>query len=204
MLSSDRKFISEWAKVFWQNTSNADEQDWYMCSALWESDIYMDCFDSIFNDAPKEGMAKYNVGTVLKGILTNANDDEVIKDRKLKWLKHVIEENAFSDEIEQVFYIVCELDADVRRECIKTFLENNSDFDTFNKILIIPMESSWLGSCIPLYQTRIDFYKSLYPFVSGTKFLKHKNEIRQRVERLQDAIKQEEVHIALEDLHVND
>lgn len=204
LLSSDRKFINEWSKVFWQNMSNADEQNWYMCSALWESNIYMDCFDSMFNDAPKEGIAKYKAGTVLKGILTNDNDDEVIKDHKLKWLKHVIEENAFSGEIEQVFYIVCELDADVRRECIKTFLENNSDFDTFNKILIIPMASSWLGSCVPLYQTGIDFYESLYPFVSGTKFLKHKNEIRQRVERLKDAIKQEEVHIALEDLHVND
>ena len=98
-----------------------------------------------------------------------------------------------NDKILIIFSFVCELDEYLRRNSIKLFLDNNQDFETFSNLLLVPNHWSGSESLIPAYQKQIDFLESLYPLVSGIKFLKHKVKVETDVEKLHDMIKREEI-----------
>ena len=85
---------------------------------------------------------------------------------------------------------------------IKIFLDNNQDFEMFNKLSLVPNHWSGSGSLVPAYQKQIDFLESLYPLVSGIKFLKHKIKIKSKVEMLHEMIKEEEVEVICRNLYM--
>ena len=96
------------------------------------------------------------------------------------------------DSIGIFFDAVCELDDETRRVAIKTFLESNSAYDSFEKLTLIPNHWSGNGSFIPAYQRQIDFLNTLLPLVSDIGFLRHRLLITGKIERLQGMIKTEE------------
>lgn len=66
----------------------------------------------------------------------------------------------------------------------------------------MPNHWSGSGSLVPAYQKQIDFLESLYPLVSGIKFLKHKIKIKSKVEMLHEMIKEEEVEVICRNLYM--
>ena len=61
-----------------------------------------------------------------------------------------------------------------RLEYIKGFLEKNSNFDMFTKILLFPSSRSWSGSEVPLIEKDIEFLQKLADEISGVDYLEHK------------------------------
>ena len=143
-------------------------------------------------------MIKY----AFKNIMTEIKTDIIIKQNQQDWLNHIIIDNAVSDKIVTIFDFVCELGEETRRNAIKIFLDNNQDFETFSKLLLVPNHWRGSGSFVPAYQQQIDFLKSLYPLVSGIKFLKHKARIKSKVEMLYEMIKREEVEVICRNLYM--
>ena len=135
-------------------------------------------------------------------IMTEVENDDIIKQHQKEWLEHIIINNLLSDNIVVIFDFICELDEYLRRNMIKIFLDNNHDFETFNKLSLVPNHWSGSGSLVPAYQKQIDFLESLYPLVSGIKFLKHKIKIKSKVEMLHEMIKEEEVEVICRNLYM--
>lgn len=95
-----------------------------------------------------------------------------------------------------------DLDDDIRIHAIKTFIDNNPDFESFKHLPLIPDHWSGGDSFIPAFQKQIDFLKSLYPLVSGVKFLKHMARIKEKILSLQNKIEEEELKVICHKLYM--
>ena len=191
----DQTWLHKYAMSFWediQNNTNLDSYK-YKNNALWQSEYFIKYFDYIFYSFPKEEFDTWRIGSALKEILMYNNNYSITKQHKQEWLTHIITQNASNDWIYVIFDFVCELDDDIKRNATKTLLENNSDFETFNKLFLLPNHWIGWGSFIPAYQEQIDYLESLYPLVSGMKFIKHRAMIKSKIEKLRKMIKREEI-----------
>lgn len=201
-LKLDESWIHKYSDVFWENAVNHRDSDYYPNSALWESEHYEKYFDYIFYHAPKDGIDKWRLRFAFKAVFTNVEADEIITQHQKSWLKHIIIDNATSDNIFIIFEFVCELNADIRRFATQVFLDNNQDYEMFSKLHLVPDHWSGNGSFVPAYQKQIDYLQSLFPLVSGIKFLKHKVFVKLKVEWLQRMIKQEEIEVICKNLYM--
>lgn len=134
--------------------------------------------------------------------MTHVESDENIIRHQKEWIRDLIEKNAFSSKIVIIFNFVCELNEDIRKESIKIFLDNNQDFEMFNKLSLLPTHLVSNGNFTSVYKKQIDFLESLLPYLHGLKFLKHKDKIRTEVEKLYKMIQQEEVEEICRDLYM--
>lgn len=201
-LSLGEDWIKKYSEVFWENVVKHKDLNHYRNSALWKSESYKDYFDYIFYHLPEEELHRWRITYAFKAALVQEETDVIIKKHQKEWLNHIIIDNVSSNKIVTIFDFVCELDENLRRNAIKIFLDNNQDFEMFSKLSLVSNQWSGSGSLVPAYQKQIDFLESLYPLVSGIKFLKHKARIKSKVERLHEMIKREEVEEIYRNLYI--
>lgn len=195
-------WLHKYAEIFWRNVINHEENNCQISNMLWKSENHITYYDYLFYNFPEEEMYSWKFRDAFKDILTHSGNDNMVKNRQKEWLTHIIVENARSERICIIFKIVCELDEDIRRHAIEIFLENNSDFEMFEKISIVPNDLNGGESFVPAYQEQIDFLESLYTCVSGVKHLKHRAKIKEKVEELQEMIKLEELKVIYRKLYM--
>ena len=200
--SLGESWIQKYSEYFWENKIKHIELDYHINNALWKSENYKEYFDYIFYHFIKDKMYSWIVKYAFMDIMTEVENDDIIKQHQKEWLEHIIINNLLSDNIVVIFNFICELDEYLRRNMIKIFLDNNQDFEMFNKLSLVPNHWSGSGSLVPAYQKQIDFLESLYPLVSGIKFLKHKIKIKSKVEMLHEMIKEEEVEVICRNLYM--
>ena len=201
-LSLGESWIQKYSEIFWEYMAERRDLNRYRNSALWKSDNYKEYFDYLFYHFPKEIIYEYKIGYAFKKVLIQVESNDIIKQHQQEWLEHIIIDNISSDKIVMIFQFVCELNESVRRTAIKVFLDNNQDFETFNKLSLVPNHWSCSGSFVPAYQKQIDFLESLYPLVDGIKFLKHRSKIKSQVEMLYKMIKKEEIEEIIRKLYM--
>ena len=200
-LNQEELWLERYANVFWEQTDEHIDGAYYRTLAIWKTDDFIKYFDYLFYHVPKE-LYTWRVVEAFKEILMYKEHSSVVKEHQQQWLSHIIVENAFRDEIVLIFDIVCELGDEMRRYAIKYFLDANADYDAFEKITLLPSHWSGNDSFVPAYQNQIEFLESLYTYVPGTKYLKHKVRIVGLVEELQDMIKKEEVEVIRRKLYM--
>lgn len=191
----DETWLKKYAESFWENAQNNIDYDIDRIKALWQSNNFIKYFDYFLYNFPEVKFYKRRIGSTFKEILTHDSVDSIIKQHQQEWLTHIITQNASNDWIYVIFEFVCELDDDTKRSATQTLLENNSDIETFNKLSIIPNHWNGWESLIPAYQKQIDFLESLYPLVTGMKFINHRTMIKSKVEMLQQMIRNEEIEV---------
>lgn len=191
-LSLGESWIQKYSEVFWENAEKHIEVNQYRNSELWKAESYKNYFDYIFYHFPEDKMHSWRFSNAFIDVLTNVDSDIIIKQHQQEWLNHIIIDNISSNKIVAIFDFICELNEDLRRNAIKCFLENNQDFETFSKLLLLPKHYIGSGSLVPAYQKQIAFLESLYPTVAGIKFLKHRARIKSKVEMFHEMIKREE------------
>lgn len=195
-LSLGDSWRQKYAEHLWKKEKDDRnfEPNKYQNSALWKSGDYKRNFDSIFFYFSEKKDCNYCIVNVFRGLLTQTETDDTIKQHQQDWLNHLIIDNLSSDDkLVVIFEFLCELDEDLRRNAIKRFLEHNQNPETFEKLTLVPNDWSGTNSLIPTYQKQIDFLKSLHPLVPGLQFLKHKAKIKAKVDALYEMIKREEV-----------
>lgn len=128
----------------------------------------------------------------------NAKEEIVVKQNE--WIDKCIE-NKYedSDFMNSLFYVLSELPIDRRRTALLKFLSLNSNYDDFEKIPLEPSSWGGSGSMIPYMQNRITYLSSLIPYLSGMKYLKHKQRVEKYIDIWKERIKQEEIQELLED-----
>ena len=81
---------------------------------------------------------------------------------------------------------------------MKQFLSLNADPDAFERLPLEPSHWGGTGSMIPYMQERIEYLRSIFPLVSGIKYLKQKQRIEREIECWKERIHSEEVSELLE------
>ena len=201
-LSLGESWIQKYSEIFWEHVAELRDVNRYRSSALWKTDNYKEYFDYLFYHFPKDKSYEYKIGYAFKKVQIQVESNDIIKQHQQEWLEHIIIDNISSDKIVMVFQFICELNESVRRTAIKVFLDNNQDFETFNKLSLVPNHWSCSGSFVPAYKKQIDFLESLYPLVDGIKFLKHRSKIKSQVEMLYKMIKKEEIEEIVRKLYM--
>ena len=193
-ISLDKEWIDEYTKLLCEHASAYNDCLSYQASSLWKSTRYIEVFNQVFNNILKTDQSTLLFKFVFKNLMKES-DENIVKQNQLIWLKQIIAENAFSDSIFLAFDFICELDVDVKVFAIKTFLNHNSNYDTFKKLSFSSSRWFGVGSLIPSYQKEIDFYKSLLPLLSGIDFIEHKKLVKEKIECLKKNIKNENINL---------
>lgn len=201
-LELDDTCLKKYTEVFWEYSKNNNLFHDDRINALWKSDSYIKYFDYIFYNFPKDEFSRWRIVYTFKNILTHNVNEDITKQNQREWLRHIIKQNATNDWNDVIFELVCELDDYTKRFSIQAFLENNSDFEAFDKLHLTPNHWSGGESFIPEYQKQIDYLESLYPIVAGMKYIKHKAKIKSKVEQLKQMIKHEEVDAIYRNLYM--
>lgn len=191
-IETDESFLESYNDYFWK-TKNMHEYE-YQIFALWKSDSYEKYWDYIFYHRPSNNDEFYwENASVFGKALVHTEDNIMIVERQKNWILHIIEDNADNHNIYSIFYIICDLSEEIRKNAIEKFLSCNCDYSVFEKISIEPTLWSWSGSEISLINRRIHFLKSLLPYMNELKLLSHKSLIKSRILALEKRIKAAEI-----------
>ena len=115
--------------------------------------------------------------------------------RQEQWILHTIEEYAQSEKIVVLFSAICEMNTELRRKAFNIFLQNNSDYEMFNRLTL---DASHWGGCedeiIPQMQQRIRFLEVLLSDLKGAKYIRHAKRVRDQIELWKARIETEELN----------
>ena len=113
--------------------------------------------------------------------------------RQEKWVEHIIKENSNTEWIYPIFDFLSELDNNLRSIGIKTFIENNKDYQIFERLSLTPKFYSSFGGFSKLYQKEIDFLESILKDFYGVELLEHNIRIGQLIKYFKDKIENEKL-----------
>ncbi len=189
-LSNDDAFINRYAEELWKGSVRFDNN---RNKALWKSNGYIKHLDSIlYSSEPYrwESLAFY---LEFPKIFEDSNLDAEIKMRQEKWVEHIIKENSNTEWIYPIFDFLSELDNNLRSIGIKTFIENNKDYQIFERLSLTPKFYSSFGGFSKLYQKEIDFLESILKDFYGVELLEHNIRIGQLIKYFKDKIENEKL-----------
>ena len=131
-------------------------------------------------------------------VLEHNAKEEIVANQN-EWVDKCIE-NKYddSDFMNSLFCVLSELPTERRRMALLKFLSLNSNYNDFEKIPLEPSSWGGSGSMIPYMQNRITYLSSLMPYLSGMKYLKHKQRIENYIDAWKERIKQQEIQELLE------
>ena len=191
-LESGGSWIEKYAKNLWADFDSVF--NCYSNELLWKTKYSFNFFDIIFDSALDKELVSVSICDSFSRILSSIENDEEVKRNQKEWINHIIIENASNQKINFVFKAIRDLDNNIKRKAVQIFLDNNTSVDAF-KVLPL-LRSKYVGGALA-YQKEIEFLESLYPFVTGYKFLSHKKEIEEKVVRLRKEIEKEECNLIL-------
>lgn len=192
-LSLNESWLKNYSDLFRFSIKNRREISSARLERLWKSDGFKEIYDFIFYNIPKEEFSVLNIGAKLTENIVIESDDKIVTKHQQEWIKSIIVENAVNERIFDIFSVICNLDDDTKKNVIKTFLDYNSDFDTFDKLSILPQSWSSWGSFESLYREWIIFLRSILPLLDDIKFLKHRIKIKNHINRIEKAIENEKI-----------
>lgn len=168
---------------------------------IWDTEQYMKLADVVFDYCynKQEKLMYLPYQSPVNMMLYNKSSCQEIIEKQDFWIKHTIEKHGHNTgRMYQLFFAIKGLSWERRKKAVKEFLSFNADPDVFKQL---PLESSDLessGSMIPCMQERIKYLRSLFPLVSGEKYLSHKQRIEQDIERWKRRIHDEAINELLE------
>lgn len=199
IIKNDDIWLKEYSEFFWNNQS---QNEYMRNNILWKSENYIKYYDYLLKNVPNEIMYDWQISSRFGEMLQYSGNDELVKNRQEEWIIHQVKLNAHSDSIYVIFSMISELNEDIRRSAFEEFLSNNENYEAFKQLPLTPNCYNGTNSLVPAYQRQIVFLESLYPLVSGIRFLKHKLSIKESIEKLKKLIEQEEVEVIYRHLYM--
>lgn len=191
---------TSWLKLYIKYVINSENSRQYSeydrIGACWESDNYQEIFDIIFYEIVKvDGYYKWQLVSFFKQTLKNRSNEQNKVDNQTKWLKHIISDNCKDEIIIDIFRVISDLRAEVRKECIIYFVNLNNDYELFKRLELEPNHWGGIGSM----EERIRFYESLLEYFTGLQLLKHKNLLVENINIWKRRIENEQIQEILEE-----
>lgn len=193
--------IHRYSKILISYHFNDFSYAYLQIQSLWNSQNYINYFNTILYDLLKEDLYIWTFGNIFKELLVNREGNSfAVSQRQEQWVKLIVEENAFNDCIKDIFEGICELRDGIRIIAIKAFINVNQDYEIFKHLKLVPSHWSGVNSFVPAYQKQIDFYKSLFPLFTEMRFLKHKAFIKEKISYLENSIEKEKIDNIIDDM----
>ena len=126
-------------------------------------------------------------------VLINVNNEEEFVEKRNHWFLHAVRKNINNDRIFVLFDILSELDTECRKAALKQFIMLNQDFEIFKKLQLEPDIIGGSGSMLHEMRARIEYYETLLPLFTGRKLLKHKQLIKERIDKWMKRKKNQEM-----------
>ena len=186
--------IVEKDKIFWEKYIDYISKEKYHREyedSIFETIWSLDNYDSLVSIAFKKLVEEdhfYSIGNLeAKQIFVNRKNNSLIIDRKKKWIKQYIVNNTQDiSKIKRIFSAVDVAFPDIKKELLVFFINKNNDFNCFEKIPLFPNGRSWTGSEIPSIDREINFLVSLKNELNGVNFIKHRNYLKEEIQRLEN------------------
>lgn len=96
--------------------------------------------------------------------------------------------NTNSSYMEFLFKTISEFAPDRRRSLIEFFLKKNRCFADFEKIRLMPNNTSASNSFVPAYTEKMDYLISLSDIVSSIELIEHRHYIQQKIQHMKGLI----------------
>ncbi len=125
--------------------------------------------------------------------MINVNNDEEFAQKRNHWFLLAVGKNINNDRIFVLFDILSELDTECRKEALKQFIMLNQDFEIFKKLQLELDIIGDSGSMLHEIRVRIEYYESLLTLFTGRKLLKHKQMIKERIDKWKKRKKNQEI-----------
>ncbi|WXZ79948.1 PhoH family protein [Fusobacterium nucleatum] len=173
-------------------TFTSDKEKIYQCF------FELDNFLNIYNKITEKIITKTETSFLylrhfLEFMLLSTQDNNLIVKKQDEFIKYwIVNFSKNKLKINCLFSIVAKLDNNRKKEYIKLFIANNELFEYFKKIPLIPTSYGYTGRLIPLYNSWIEYLKSLLPIFVGLKWIEHKGHIEKQIDYLREKIKSEE------------
>lgn len=175
---------------------NEISQEEHRMDNCWKQEDYLAIFDIYYDELLcKEPVYWYDLRH-FRNVLSPSKEKE-INNRKEQWIFHYIEEKHSSENIIELFNVLQEMGAEIRKKAILCFLKYNSDFALFKRLSL--ESNSWSGSTS--ITNKIIFYEELLSEIQGIKFLEHKRLIREKIDMWKETRKRQELEEILLDLY---
>ena len=186
--------IVEKDKIFWEKYIDYISKEKHHREyedSIFETMWSLDNYDSLVSIAFKKLVEEnhfYSIGNLeAKQIFVNEKNTSLIIDRKKKWIKQYIVKNTQDiSKIKRIFSAVDVAFPDIKKELLMFFINQNNDFNFFEKIPLFPNGRSWTGSEIPSIDREINFLVSLKNELNGVNFIKHRNYLKEEIQRLEN------------------
>lgn len=193
--------IHRYSKILISYKYNDFSYAYLQIQSLWNSQNYINFFNTILHDLLEENLYTWTFGNIFKELLMNREDNSsIVRQRQEQWIKLIVAENAFNDCIIDIFEGICELDDDIKIIAIKAFIDVNQVYETFKQLKFVPNHCSGVNSFVPAYQKQIDFYTLMLPLFTEMKFLKHKVFIKEKISYLENRIEKEKIDNIMDDI----
>ncbi|PEK06527.1 hypothetical protein CN681_26040 [Bacillus toyonensis] len=102
--------------------------------------------------------------------------------------------------IKILFQCLVKFNDDQQIDWIIKLIQTKPEFDLFKKIPFLPRISSWSGSEIPSLKSRQLFYRQLEQKIHGIQFLEHKQWLQERINIIEDRIKEAKIKELVQDI----
>ena len=158
-----------------------------------EIDNFLDIYNKIVEKISTETEIPFFYLSHFLEFILPIQDNSVILKRQDELIKHWIVKFSKDElKIYCLFSAIAKLDNNRKKEYIKLLINSNESFEDFKKIPLTPTSYGCDGSLIPLYNSWIEYLKSLLSFFVGLKWIEHKGHIEKQIDYLRDKIKSEE------------
>ncbi len=162
---------------------------------FFELDNFAEIYNKIINQLiDKIQYPQITFPHFLKSILLPVEKSNHLLEKQDFWIKEYIQLYASNcTKMFCLFNAISELSIHRKKGYISIFLENNSSFEDFKNIPLIPTSWGGSGSLIPIYERWIEFLESLLPELIGLQWIEHKNYVQREIRHVKEIIVQEQI-----------
>ena len=186
----DLGFINEYIEwIYLPKGENSrwhhDDQDY---SLLWRNKNYREIFTRIIEFIYQKERPFHYYSDLRNFFIHNERQklDADIEQKQIELLTELINKRYNDiDFIQYLFEVAVYYSKEQRSRLIFTFLQKNKKLSDFEKLSIEPGLMSWSGSAVPVYQSRIDYLKSLLPMMNSSELLEHRVYLQETIDRLE-------------------
>ncbi|MEK6406783.1 MAG: hypothetical protein AABN34_07460 [Acidobacteriota bacterium] len=195
LLNLDAQFTGRWVSWIIEKDRAFSHDEHRDYSFIWRRDDHASIATRILDRLFAHADGRFDIYSPAEMLFRVGNDTirkQTLHERQDAFLEDTIRNrNADRALMRLLFRAISGFEDSRRRSCVKTFVSNNTDFDSFVHLPLEPTSWSWEGSAVPYLRKRVGFLRSLIPLMNRIDLLAHRQCIEQRIRGIQAQIEHE-------------
>lgn len=163
-----------------------DSSDANRTFSLWSCDESFKLFDYLIGEIMNvsDPSSSYSFKEFVSSLLSKSSDVEDLSVQQEQWVLRFIDLISHDSQRTRYFFRLLDgISFELRRKCILYFMEANQNYETFRVIELLPLCYGGMGRLSAFSEERIEFLRSLLPYLKGLKFLNHKAHVEKIIDQ---------------------